>query len=136
MKKLLLLICTVFLFSCSSEENDSGSSSYYNPPAWIQGTWGEKADGNINITDEPLVKFTSDNFCLFVGGITTQCWKEVIQLTPQFMSGSDSHTDSTYEINLISGNGAETLTMNFKKVSATKIILVTSTGGRELDKLK
>lgn len=136
MKKLLLvLFSAVFLFGCSSSDGDSGSSSSYSPPTWIQGTWGFKADGISYTNDQPLYKFTSDNFCLFVGGIT-QCWKEAIRLTPQVMSGSDSHTDSTYEINLISGNGATTLTMNFKKVSATKIMWVTSTGDVELDKLK
>ncbi len=136
MKKLLLvLISTVFLFGCSGSDGDSGSNSYYNPPTWIQGTWGIKADGSIYQNDQPFFKFTSDNFCLYAGGIS-QCWKEVIQQTPQFMSGSDIHTDSTYEVNLIQSNGATTVTYNFKKVSSTKIIAETFGGNLELEKLK
>lgn len=42
MKKLLLvLISTVFLFGCSSDE-DSGSNTSFNPPSWIQGKWLDK----------------------------------------------------------------------------------------------
>ncbi len=52
------------------------------------------------------------------------------------MSGSDIHTDSTYEVNLIQSNGATTLTYNFKKVSSTKIIAETFGGNLELEKLK
>lgn len=137
MKKLLLvLISTVFLFGCSPSDGDSGSSSSYNPPTWIQGTWGIKGDPDLNQNDFPLYKFTSDNFCLVAGSIS-QCWKEVIQQTPQIMSGSDSHTVSTYEVNLIQSNGAVTVTYSFKKVSATKITLVDALSGNiELEKLK
>ena len=138
MKKLLLvLISTVFLFGCSGSDGDSGSNSYYNPPTWIQGTWGLKASVNAYPNDIPYYKFTSDNVCQLIGGTYSSCWKETIQQTPQFLSGSDSHTDNTYEAKFIQSNGATTLTLSFKKVSATKITLVDALSGNiELEKLK
>lgn len=135
MKKLLLVVfSSVFLFGCSSSDDDSGSNSYYNPPTWIQGTWGYKADGSLYQNDVPAYKFTSDNFCQLASAFS-QCWKETIQQTPQFFSGSDSHTDSTYEVNLIQSNGATTVTFYFKKISATKIIWVYQGFDFELEKL-
>ena len=135
-KMLLVLFSTVFLFGCSSSDGDSGSS-FYNPPTWIQGTWGLKASVNAYPNDIPYYKFTSDNVCQLIGGTYSSCWKETIQQTPQFLSGSDSHTDNTYEAKFIQSNGATTLTLSFKKVSATKIIWVNTLGGNiELEKLK
>lgn len=136
MKKLLLVfVSAVFLFGCSSDGGDSGSSTSYNPPTWIQGTWGYKADGSSYQNDVPAYKFTSDNFCQLASGFS-QCWKETIAQSPQFFSGSDSHTDSTYEVNLIQSNGAVTVKLNFRKVSATKIIWEYQGSDFELEKLK
>lgn len=132
-KMLLVLFSSVLLFGCSSSDDDSGSSSY-NPPTWIQGTWGLKADGTIYKNDVPLYKFTSDNVCQLTGGFSL-CWKETIQQTPQVLSGSDAYTDKTYEAKLIQGNGATTTTLSFKKVSATTIIWVSQGFEYELEKL-
>lgn len=133
---LLVLFSSVLLFGCSPSDDDSGSSPY-NPPTWIQGTWGLKASVNAYPNDIPYYKFTSDNVCQLIGGTYSSCWKETIQQTPQFLSGSDSHTDNTYEAKFIQSNGATTLTLSFKKVSATKIIWVNTLGGNiELEKLK
>jgi len=140
MKKVfLLLFIAVFCFSCSSSNDDSSSpnSSVYNPPTWIQGTWGIKANGTTIINDLSYYKFTSDNVCQLSSGISTLCWKEQIEAYPSFMSGSDTTTDTTYEVKLVQQNGVQTITLKFQKVSATKIKWLNAgvAGNTELDKL-
>lgn len=135
MKKLLfVLVTTVFLFGCSSDDATE-STAVYNPPTWIQGTWGLKADANLSISETPLYKFTTDNFCQITNG-TNNCWKELVQLTPQLISGSDTETASTYEVKLVQSSTNVTITLLFKKVSATKIIWVYQGDDIELEKLK
>ena len=64
------------------------------------------------------------------------CWKETIQQSPSIMSGNDNSTSTTYEASLISGNGAQTTTLIFQKISSTKILWIsTSVGDVELEKL-
>jgi hypothetical protein len=131
MKKLLFVFTALLLFSCSSDDNSS-SNSAFNPPAWIQGTWGVKTDGTTPET--PLYKFTSNNLCQ-LSQATSLCWKESIAQAPSIYSGSDVSTDSSYEANLIQSQGAVTFTLKFKKVSTTKIIWVYNGINSELDKL-
>lgn len=46
MKKLLLvLISAVFLFGCSSSDDNSSSNTSFNPPSWIQGRWMAESTG-------------------------------------------------------------------------------------------
>ena len=137
MKKILIsTILTVLLISCSSsDDTSSNNSSPYSPPAWIHGTWGLKAGVGVP-NDMAFYKFTTDNVCQLINGISSMCWKESIQQTPTILSGSDSSTPTTYIANFISGNGAQTTTLSFQKVSATKILwLNTSSGNIELEKL-
>lgn len=138
MKKILIsTILSVLLISCSSSDDSSpNSSSPYNPPTWIHGTWGYRA-GIVYTNDFAVYRFTSDNVCQLQGNVnSSMCWKESIQQTPTILSGNDSSTSTTYTANFISGNGATTLTLSFQKVSATKILwLNTSSGNIELEKL-
>ncbi len=132
MKKLLFVFTALLLFSCSSSSDDNNSSnSDFNPPTWIQGTWGVKADGTSAST--PLYRFTTNNLCQL--SQVTLCWKESIAQAPSIYSGSDVSTDSSYEANLIQSGGAVTITLKFKKISSTKIAWVYNGIDLELDKL-
>ncbi len=129
------LFLIVSLSGCSSSD-ESVNSSVYNPPTWIQGTWGYKAVDSGTGQDLPLYKFTSDNVCqLTLSDIITTCWKEIIELSPKIYSGNDSSTSDTYEVKLITANGVQTVTLKFKKVSDTKIIWVNLGSNIELEKL-
>ena len=136
-KFYFLLLVTSFIFGCSTDSTDSSSSSVYNPPTWIHGTWGLKANGLTVLNDNPFYRFTSDNVCqIIVNANSSMCWKETIQQTPSIMSGNDNSTSTTYEASLISGNGAQTTTLSFQKISSTKILwMSTSVGDVELEKL-
>lgn len=132
MKNILLLIFVVIFTSCSSsDDNDSSSKSLYNPPSWIQGTWGIAE--NEGFPENALLKFTSDDVCQLVQ-VTSMCWKEAIKNSPQILSGSDKSSDTTYEAKFVSG-GSTTVTLSFKKVSATKILWVNN-GSGDLDLVK
>lgn len=132
MKKLLFVFSAFFLFSCSSSDDNNSSNSAYNPPTWIQGTWGIKADGTIS--KNPMYKFTSDNVCQ-LSQVTSTCWKESIAQAPSVYSGSDVSTNSSYEASFIQSGGAVTITLKFKKISTTKIVWTYLGFDYELDKL-
>lgn len=132
MKKLFFTFSTILiLFSCSSSDDstDSSFTSPYNPPSWIQGTWGIKANGTTILNDNPFYKFTSDNVCQITSGISTLCWKDAIHQSPTVLSGSEVITNSTYEASFISGGGSSTLTLKFEKVTASQIKWVGSSSG-------
>ena len=133
MKKLLFLFTSLLLLSCSSSDDNNSSNSDFNPPTWIQGTWGIKADGTT--PKNPMYRFTSNNVCQ-LSQLTSLCWKESIAQAPSIYSGSDVSTNSTYEASFIANKGAVTITLTFKKVSATKILWINNgTIDFELDKL-
>lgn len=118
MKKIFLLsVLFLFFISCSSNDDSSSSNSPYNPPSWIQGTWGYEGD------DSPVYKFTSDDVCQIIQ-VSTHCWKESILDFPDNISGSDVGTDDTYEVSYVSG--VTSLTLSFVKISSTVIIWTNS----------
>lgn len=135
MKKLIsVLFFAVFIIGCSSSD-DSSSSSTYNPPSWIQGKWGLKANGSSVVNDIPMYRFTSNDVCQLIGGSSSSCWKDLISQSPSMLSGEDSETSTTYTASLIS-NGGVTNTFSFQKISATKIKwLNTPNGNIDLQKL-
>lgn len=139
MKNLLfLIVITLINFGCSSDSSDSSSDSVYNPPSWIQGTWGTRANGSTQVLNNYYYKFTSDNVCQLVllTGDNALCWKDAIQQSPNTMSGNDTATDTNYEASLISSNGLSTITFRFQKVSPTKILWISnSSTSIELEKL-
>lgn len=123
MKQTFLLLSAVFALSaCSGDDNDSKIiSDAYNPPVWIQGTWGIAASDFT--AETPLYKFESDNICQLVNnGVSSLCWKEA---AAQYKSmkidyvAADTETASTYEVKL--GAAGSTVTLQFEKVSATTI---------------
>lgn len=137
-KNLFLIFILVLTIACSSSDDSAGStssSSPYNPPSWIHGTWGLKANGVTLLNDNPFYTFTSDNVCQLTG-VSTLCWKESIAQSPTILSGNDVSTSTTYTANFIQSSGSVTLTLSFEKVSATKILwLNTSSGSIQLEKL-
>ncbi|MCB0747084.1 MAG: hypothetical protein KDC90_06410 [Ignavibacteriae bacterium] len=135
MKNLFLLLAVVLtLVSCSSDNDNNSDSSAYNPPSWIQGTWGLEADQFS--PEQPFYRFTSNNVCQMQPGVTELCWKEIIEFQPEVYSGSDSSSSTTYQASLITANGVPTITLKFQKVSASIILWVeTSSGDIELTKL-
>ena len=134
-KNLFLFLIATIMLSCSSNEDMGGnSSSAYNPPSWIQGTWGFKETGTS--PEIRNYRFTSDNVCQLLGSTTSLCWKESIQQAPNVYSGSDKSTSTAYEASFIGGKGVVTVTLKFEKISATQIKWV-NIGGMDivLDKL-
>lgn len=136
MKSFLIAVWSILLLvSCSSSTSNNTpavSSSIYNPPIWIQGTWGIKANGGGQVNDDPRYKFTTDNICQ-ITAFSSQCWKEGINSNPQGLSGSETITSDTYVCVL--GGGGTSVTLTFKKVSATKIMQVNTVGNLVLEKL-
>jgi hypothetical protein len=136
-KKLLFLILLSFIFFGCSSSSNSNESSTYNPPLWIQGTWGIKAINNGLGFDEEYYRFSTNNICqITIVNTYTFCWKDQIEQAPQgTLSGSDTSTDNTYEAKLISSNGGQTVTVKFQKISSTKIKLINSISDLVLEKL-
>lgn len=66
MKKLLVLLCVVFMCACTSEEekddNNYDTSSKINPPAWIQGKWKNEAGTVIEFTKSDLKSVDDEGY--------------------------------------------------------------------------
>ena len=75
MKKLLLLLLTVLLFSCGESNSNSSNNVSINPPSWIQGVW----------VDEELLafglrsgyEFKIDDLCQIISS-SANCNKEIL----------------------------------------------------------
>jgi hypothetical protein len=61
MKKLLVLLCVVFMCACTSEEGEYGSDNYYNakskisPPQWTIGKWKNEEGILLQFTKSDLI---------------------------------------------------------------------------------
>lgn len=141
MKKLLFFLSFATILSCSSSDdnsNNSTSSAFYQPPTWIQGTWGYKASQSTS--EQALYKFETDNVCQLIGGISSLCWKETANQYKSSKAANlvaeDTETASTYEAKF--GAGGSVVTLKFVKISATQIKWVNTGSGIDivLDKLK
>lgn len=70
MKNLLFVFISVLIFSCSSNSDDSPSSSnLFNPPTWIHGSWSNPIGG---------YKFTTNNVCQ-INSVSELCFKRMIE---------------------------------------------------------
>lgn len=70
MKNLLFVFMSLLLFSCTSNSDDSPSSSIrFNPPAWIHGSWSNGIAG---------YKFTTNNVCPFTSA-SESCLKKTLE---------------------------------------------------------
>lgn len=68
---LLLFIASLALIqSCGDNdktENSNGKNKYFNPPEWIQGSWGTLIDEENPDMLLPQLKFTDDDFFILTG---------------------------------------------------------------------
>lgn len=131
-KKLTLLICLILITSCSNDEIID-SSSTFNPPQWIQGTWGR------NETDlqlkQALYKFNSNDF-IIVSLIMELSQKDLIEQNKKVGTNSivtEEITNSVYNVSI--KTGALTTTYKFKKIDATHISTELAGFTAVLDKL-
>jgi len=117
MKKIyILLLTTLIIFSCSSEESNSKNNSL-NPPAWIQGTWAQKYGTNGSYTYQPIFTFTKNDFCT-ISLNSSICISESANNTPD-LKIEETTTDSEYKFSF-SIKGVTT-SYRFIKISNSKI---------------
>jgi hypothetical protein len=140
MKKLLFFLTFATILSCSSSDdnsNNSNSNAFYQPPTWIQGTWGYKASQSDS--ELAVYNFEKDNVCQ-LAGISSTCWKETANLYKSTNASNvvaeDTKTATTYEAKI--GAIGSVITLKFVKISATQIKWVETGNGIDiiLDKLK
>lgn len=137
MKKFFLFLSFATILSCSSSDDNLNSNAFYQPPTWIQGTWGYKASQGIGGT--AVYKFETDNICQ-VNSIVSTCWKETANLYKSTNAtnviAEDTQTATTYEAKI--GALGSVITVKFVKISATQIKWVETGSGNDiiLDKLQ
>jgi hypothetical protein len=137
MKKFFLFLSFATILSCSSSDDNLNSNAFYQPPTWIQGTWGYKASQGTG--ELALYKFETDNICQ-LAGIASTCWKETANLYKSTNASNvvaeDTQTATTYEAKI--GAIGSLITLKFVKISATQIKWVNTGSGNDiiLDKLK
>jgi hypothetical protein len=107
-KTVILIITTIFFFSCSKDEASKSSASI-NPPAWIQGTW---SDGYGN-----SYRFTTNDFITMAGAEIS--YKEALE-SGQKITISETTTNSSYTI-VITHAGTISMPYSFTKISNTEI---------------
>ena len=134
MKKLLFLFLTVSLLACSGDDSsDSVNSNDFNPPAWIQGTWGYE---NVNSLT-PAFRFKPADVCqLLNNGMSESCWGSQVELLAQNnvnYTVDEQSTDSSYSVAF--GSNGTTNTLTFEKISDSKIKWINGSTNPELVKL-
>ena len=77
MKKLLLLLLTVLLFSCGESNSNSSNNVSINPPSWIQGVWVDEENLSIGLRNG--YEFKVDDFCQVIS-TSASCNKEILAL--------------------------------------------------------
>ena len=125
MKKISILIITCFslllTISCSKDDEGSSSSSF-NPPNWIIGTWLDKNEPEWSQIGG--FKFTSDNIIdLNADGqeILNYDQSFAIGLKSGTMKIDETITNEVYQI-IINTSGITTLNYTFNKGSSNSII--------------
>ena len=115
MKKLLFILVTITIVSCSKDETSNGTDDSINPPSWIQGVW-------LNEESEILgFEFKSDDFCMVSMNITS-CNKEQLVLMKNggFESNVYEETSANRYLVKITLHTLST-EYEFEKISSTKI---------------
>lgn len=120
MRRILVLgFSLLFLLSCSSEDDSSNnnSTSGFNPPSWIQGTWIEE-DASV----ETGFRFSSDNIEQLIDGEVFINYKEGFGqlLEMGTYTVEEVSRDDYYEFKLIS-LGATQVKYEFFKESNTRM---------------
>jgi len=77
MKKLLLLLLTVLLFSCGESNSNSSNNVSINPPSWIQGVWVD--DELLSLGVRSGYEFKVDDLCTVITN-SASCNKEILAI--------------------------------------------------------
>lgn len=120
MKKISIIILLILVCSCSnSDDNTNSFNSDFNPPSWIQGTWGV-VDTTIDYK-QGLFKFTNNDFFNVLFNIEIS-QKEQIEQYRKLGTNSivtEEITNSVYNFSI--KTNYVTTTYKFKKIDATHI---------------
>jgi hypothetical protein len=114
MKKILFLFSLFMVLSCSSSD-DNASSSDFNPPAWIQGTW--KQEGGVSFS------FTKNDICVTTytgGGQCQQASADFIRKGGMTVKVTEEISNTFYSAKADYSNG-QSVTYAFNKISNTVI---------------
>jgi hypothetical protein len=118
MKKILFLFSLFMILSCSSSD-DSASSSDFNPPAWIQGTWKQDyGTGSGN-----SFSFTKNDICVTIytgGGQCQQASIDFVRKGGLTVKVTETITSTFYSAKADYSNG-QSVTYAFNKISNTAI---------------
>lgn len=132
MKKIVLLICIIVLYSCTNNEKVNANNTF-NPPLWIQGTWGTQ-NTSINFK-QAMFKFTTDDFILVTFNLEMSL-KDQIEQNKKLGANvivTEEVTNSIYNITIKTNQTS--ISYKFKKVDATHISTDFSGFTTVLDKL-
>lgn len=129
MKKIVFLFSLFLLLSCSNSDDDvSSSSSDFNPPAWIQGTWTLRDDIS---NDAVVFNFTKADFCM-TASYVKQCQQELVDQMKKNggkVNVKETITANTYiaEITYYAG---QSVIYSFRKLSNNSIEWTTVPGSK------
>ncbi|MDP3946522.1 MAG: hypothetical protein Q8Q51_11570 [Lutibacter sp.] len=124
MKKItLILLMSIFILSCSKDDDTSNSKISINPPSWIQGTWVMEVNPYTGAEMDTYIayKFTSNNMYILMDGLETN-FVEMVKADPSFTLSDiyDVSTSTTYTIH-VKGSGIDMVFYEFIKVSSNEI---------------
>ena len=126
--KYLYFVLFLALIACSSsDESSNNSNQFFNPPNWIQGTWGQINDDPYY--EIPNFRFKSDDFCTIASN-TELCFKESLTLSAN--NGGDVNveeniTSTSYEVTI--NQISQTINFKFIKISDNNIEFVNPNTG-------
>ncbi|MEZ7500752.1 hypothetical protein QO200_18710 [Flavobacterium sp. Arc3] len=127
MKNLLYVFTALLIFSCSSSDDSSGtSSSDINPPTWIQGTW--KQEGALQGQGLGF-KFSSNDFCTLIlnGDLCTQGQIDSFRKAGEKVTVEETISSTSYSAKINYPMG-QSVTYSFSKISNTEIKWESSAG--------
>ncbi len=95
MKRIFSIALTLAVVLLISSGCSLFSSSTFNPPSWIIGTW-------TDATDMISYEFTSDNVVYSVAGISID-YKEMVEASEGEIEITESSSDTEYEFTYAGG---------------------------------
>jgi hypothetical protein len=117
-RKIFSILIVLLVFSCSSSDDSTQSSSAIDPPEWILGTWLLEDSG----LGDMGWRFTSNDFIMIQSGfeVSQKGQIEIIISGGGEASVENISTDDTYEIRT-NFPGGQTTSYKFIRVSETEL---------------
>lgn len=117
-RKIFSILIVLLVFSCSSSDDSTQSSSAIDPPEWILGTWLLEDSG----LGDMGWRFTSNDFIMIQSGfeVSQKGQIEIIISGGGEASVENISTDDTYEIRT-NFPGGQTTSYKFISVSETEL---------------